>query len=55
MWVLLLVLSSKNQYFVFISFVFYRSVTCLTVCISVYKLATLRSFCDSSSHIVERF
>ena len=33
------------------SFVFYCSVSCLTGYISVYKLATLRSFCDSRSHI----
>ena len=36
------------------SFVFYFSVICLTGYISVYKLATLRSFCGSRSHLFSK-
>ena len=36
-------------------FVFYCSVTWLTGYISVYKLATLRSFCGSRSHIYIKY
>ena len=51
MWVQLIVLSSKNQYFVLIFICFYCSVACVTGYISAYELVTLSSFCGRRSHI----